>query len=310
MNTLPLVSFPSMVALIDDDLLFLEAMTGLLKQNYNLTKLNNPAEALVYFKNYKPLLSSLKILRGCTELESYDVSGHLPVDLDFITLKKLRQHTERSNEISVIIVDYNMPEISGIELCRRLQSFPFKKILLTGEADDQLAIDAFNERVIDCFIRKDSPSLEYDIQFHLNVLTQQYFSHNTKQILKHIETDNLVPASDPAFVTFFKEWCDTHYINEFYLIDQSGNFLLIDKDQKKTYFITHTDRTLNNFIELHEDNSEAKKYVAAVKLGKKIPFFGEDKESWNVDPSEWTPYFHAPRILTGRERYYWTVVSP
>ncbi len=308
MNALPLISYPLMVTLIDDDPLFLQAMNGLLNENYKLKEFNNPADALDYFKKYQPLLPSLKILRGCIELESYDISGQLPVDLDYIALKKLREQTERTNEISVMIVDYNMPGMNGIEFCRQLKSLPIKKILLTGEADDQLAINAFNERIIDCFIRKDSPSLAYDIQFHLNILTQQYFSNNTNQLLKHLETENLVPASDPIFVTFFKEWCNTHHIHEFYFIDQNANFLLIDKYKQKTYFIIHTDRTLENFIDLHEDNSDVIEFLTDVKLRKKIPFFGEDKESWDVKPSEWTGYFHVPQMLNGREKYYWTVI--
>lgn len=306
MSTLPLVSYPLSVTLVDDDALFLQATAGLLKKNYQLTEFGNPHEALNFFKSYAALLPSVKTLRGCTDHETYDVAGSLPVDLDLEALKNLREQPERFDEIGVLILDYNMPGMNGVELCRQLKSLPMKKILLTGEADDQLAINAFNERVIDAFIRKDSPTLAQDVNFYMNILMQQYFVDNTKQLLQHLETDNLLPASDPVFVNFFKEWCRTQEIKEFYLIDQNANFVLIDSLGRKNYFVTHTERTLENFTDLHADNEDANSFVEAVKSREKIPFFGESNESWEVEVKEWDKYFHTPQVINGREKYYYS----
>jgi CheY-like chemotaxis protein len=306
MNALPLFSYPLTVTLIDDDQLFLQATTELFKNNYPLTKFSSPKLAVDFFEKYKPLLPALKLLRGCTELENYDVSGHLPVDLDLNVSKKLLKNSLRSEEIGVVIVDYNMPGMNGIELCRKLKGLPIKKILLTGEASDQLAISAFNEGIIDCFIRKDSRSLVDDIRHHLQTLMQNYLGNNTKQLLKHLETDHSLPVSDPAFITFFREWCQAHRIKEYFIIDQNANFLLIDENNNKSFFITHTDRTLNNFTELHEDDKDASSFINSVKSREKIPFFGEGNESWDVKFPDWESCFLSPQILMGRDKYYWT----
>jgi DNA-binding NarL/FixJ family response regulator len=146
MNVLPLFSHPLTVALIDDDSLFLEAMTALLKENYPLKMFNNPINAVDFFYNYTSLLSSLKLIREDTE------------------------------EIGVIIIDHNMPGMNGIEVCRKLKLLPIKKILLTGEGSDKFAIDALSEGVIDCFLRKDSLSLPEDINLNLKLLIQEYLS--------------------------------------------------------------------------------------------------------------------------------------
>lgn len=146
MNVLPLFSHTLTVALIDDDSLFLEAISALLKENYPLKTFNNPIIAVNFFYNYYSLLPSLKLTRDCTE------------------------------EIGVIIIDHNMPGMNGIEVCRKLKLLPVKKILLTGEGSDKLAIDALSEGIIDCFIRKDSLSLPEDINLSLRRLTQEYLS--------------------------------------------------------------------------------------------------------------------------------------
>lgn len=135
MKILPLFSSRS-IALIDDDLLFLEAMSSLLKEKYLLEVFSNPINALNYF------------------YDSYPVSSQVSTSNNLF-------------EIGVIIVDYNMADMNGIELCRKLNFLPSKKILLTGDGCEKLPTDALNEGQINCFIRKDSLTLPEDIDFHL-----------------------------------------------------------------------------------------------------------------------------------------------
>ena len=128
---------------------------------------------------------------------------------------------------------------------------------------------------------------------------------NTIQLQKHLETDNLLPISDPDFVGFFMEWCSINRIREYFIIDHNGNFLTIDENGKAQFFIVHTERTLNNFVDLNADTVESKLLIEAAKTREKIPFFGEKKESWEVEHSEWHKCFYTPNILKGREKYYW-----
>ncbi|MDR3478613.1 MAG: response regulator [Gammaproteobacteria bacterium] len=305
---LPLLSYPISVMLVDDDPLFLQVLTDFLEKDYPLLTFNSPKDAVNFHEKNIELIPKIKFLRGCSEFDSYDISGHMPVDIDHEALKNMRNYREFAPEIGVIVVDYNMPEMNGIEVCRRLKDFPMKKILLTGEANEELATIAFNEGVIDCFIRKGSEALPSSIKYYLEVLTQEYLSNKTQHLLKHLEIDRLLPVSDPAFIRFFKEWCLKHRIREHYIIDQNANFLLVDENEKKYFFVIHTERTLNSFTDLHDDTEKNKECVEAVRLREKIPFFGENTESWEVDHGNWSSCFHAPNVFQGREKYYWLVI--
>src|SRR3990167_6657490 len=229
MTTLPLFYYPSTIAWVDDDPLFLEAVTNALSNQYSLLTFTTPEKCLEFFDGYTALLPTMNFLRGCTDHESYDIIDHMPVDLNMQALFELRECRERNQEVSVIVVDYKMLDINGIELCRKLQSLPMKKILLTGEADEQKAVAAFNEGIIDCFISKASLTLTDDIEFHLKRLTQEYFSDRTRSLLAYLEADKPLPLSDPKFIVFFKEWRESHSIQEYYLADKHGNFVLFDE---------------------------------------------------------------------------------
>lgn len=306
--SLPLFSYPATVAWVDDDSLFLAA-AGLLVKNMQTMMFNSPEQSIEHFQQYNPLLQKLNFTRGFTEADSYDLLNHMPIDLNLSVLAGLYNNSERNNEVSVLVTDYNMPGMNGIELCRALRSLPMKKILLTGDADHQQAVAAFNEGIIDCFIQKDNPKLTEKVLFHVQRLSKQYFIEHSKQLLKHLETDYPLPLSDPAFISFFEEWCKKYEIQEYYLIDKRGNFLLINKDGKKSHFVIHTDRTLDNFVALHDDDKEGACFIDAVKSRQKIPFFGEGIESWELLPSQWDAYFYSTQVLIGQQKYYWTVVN-
>jgi len=309
MLAMPLVFYPTILLWIDDDKLFLQAVTEGFKCNYDIKTCFSPKECMNFFQKNPSISASLSFFRGYREHEEYDLNDHLPVDININSILNLRENPQRLQDISVMIVDYNMPGITGIELCRELRGLPIKKILLTGEASNQQAIDAFNDGIIDCFIRKDELTLATDLLMHIQKLNTKYFTEITKHLLTHLEADYKLPQSDPVFIDFFNEWCSNNKILEHYLIDKNGNFLTINESGCVQYFLIHTDRSLNAFTELYAEDKEVDIFVQAVVQRNKIPFFGLKKESWNYEFHKWGNYFYLPKILDGRERYYWTVVE-
>jgi CheY-like chemotaxis protein len=71
---------------------------------------------------------------------------------------KVIYNPRRYEEISTVIVDYDMPSMKGLEFCEKLQNPYIRKILYTGVAGEGLAIEAFNKGLIDGYIRKGDPN--------------------------------------------------------------------------------------------------------------------------------------------------------
>ena len=53
-------------------------------------------------------------------------------------------NSERFAQISVVITDYAMPEMDGVDFLRQIKHSEIKRILLTGVADEKIAVKAFN----------------------------------------------------------------------------------------------------------------------------------------------------------------------
>lgn len=305
MRSLPCFYYPTTTVWVDDDALFLQSVSQIMGPK-NLKPFQSPNDCLSYFDRYKQPHTKMSFLRGAIEDERYDLLNHAPVDLNVSTLHQIYNFTERTDEISVIIVDYKMPEMKGIELCKRLRSQSAKKILLTGEATHSEAIAAFNENIIDRFICKDSPTLSDDIKKYVAELSQQYFYDKTKSILSHLEVEHKLPLSDKEFINFFDKLRKTNSIKEYYLIDKNGSLMLVNDKNEVSFFAVHTDRSLDDFLELHHEISKTTTFIGAIEQRDKIPFFGIGKESWQFDIKEWEQYLLATNVLNGRETYYYS----
>lgn len=309
MTFLPLVKYSTTVYWVDDDIHFLNVAVDCFQEKYNIRRSLSSSFALEFFNHYQISVNFSEFLHGCTQYEEYDFLDHLPIDIDFDGIRKIRLDNHRLNDIAVMVVDYRMSEINGIELCEQLSHLPIKKILLTGDADLQEAIDAFNKGLIHCFICKDDPNLDSVLTKNIERLTEKYFYEQTGPILYHIESDVCLPQSDPVFIDFFRYLCKEKDIQEYYLSDKRGGMILIDKNGFSIYFLIHTDKTIVDFVDMHRDNEEAIFFINNVVNRKKIPFFGLGKEMWGGEVSSWSNYFYTPNVLSGREKYYWVLIA-
>ena len=152
--TFPLISIPKRIVYVDDKGSFLETLRKTMPKNHARQFISTPsgaisrlAQEIVYWRELEQLLS-------VSENAGDDAFGFAAR-----LVKSYFGNWSRFHLTSVLIVDYSMPGLNGLEMIRRLGSWPGRKILLTGEADVSIAIAAFNEGLIQKFIPKDTKHL-------------------------------------------------------------------------------------------------------------------------------------------------------
>lgn len=70
----------------------------------------------------------------------------------------------------VCVVDYSMPAMSGLRVLGELTHWSGARVLLTGRADEQLAVSAFNRGLIEQFIPKQSPEIRLRLSSAIETL--------------------------------------------------------------------------------------------------------------------------------------------
>lgn len=167
------------------------------------------------------------------------------------------------------------------------------------------AVKAFNEGIIDRFIRKDDPELLPSLMAQIDGLNYQFFCERTASLLAHIESNTSFALSDPLFIEFFNAWRLRNEVQEYYLMSKQGSLLALTKANKKIYLLVHTDNSLDAFLDLYKEAPGMEFFLNSIKKRKKIPFFGIGKELWPFKLDDWNGHFYEATLLQGRENYYW-----
>lgn len=309
-NRLPLFYYPTTWIYVDDDKNMLKSMEYVLSEFNSVKLFTSPIECLDFIKNHKNPLENYSFLESITTDENHGVLHHTPIDFDLSTLVNILDNTARHEEITAMIIDYNMQKIDGLSLAEQCYHFPAKKLLLTGKAKDNDAIDGFNRNLINRYLQKFGEDMEENLVSYLQSLTLQYFQDVTSSLFSYLETENKLPLSDPIFIDFFKKYCEQNKIEEYCLVDKQGSLLCINEKKEKSCFIMYSEKGIDSWVSSYlTDSVIFSDELCSIKSKKMVPFFGIGKEAWQVETNSWSKNLYPANTLDGREKYFWTVVN-
>lgn len=298
--------FPTTILLIDDKPTFLKNISLKLDKKITFELFDKPYKALSFLReDYKPCQNMGKWLLSISEFANEDDGiKHHTVGIDISSIHHEVYNPHRFSEVSVILVDYAMPHVNGVEFCRQLKDLPVKKVLVTGEADHRVATQAFNEHVIDKFILKDSPDFFEQINQTIFELQHAYFQSLSAVVIKNLTTNLGCSLNDPLFVDFLNSFFKENRIEEYYLIDEFGSFLLLDIDGKPSLFIVKNAQLLEDYYDIAKENGAPQEIQIALKSKTKIPFFFTETDE-EVPVNQWATYLHQCHEFKGKKGIYY-----
>jgi CheY-like chemotaxis protein len=218
---IPAIYYPTTVIFLDDDPNFLNTLKSSYKGN-NTEFFLSPRQVYQYWETFaQDLFLDLK------SRDLFDESAR-SVDFNMSSLKAKLQKESKEKNPTVFVVDYDMPEINGIDFCKRKEFKNVYKILLTGVAGIDKVVQAFNDGVIDAYISKvDSDYLE-KLHFHIQKGKQRFFERFSQEFYKLLFVDNedRTYISSPEFIIFFEKYIKENVISEYCITDSIGCFFM------------------------------------------------------------------------------------
>lgn len=296
-------NFPTQVLLIDDSSQALEKLERVMDDSHaTYLPFSKPQEALNYINNLPSLADQWNI--GIDE----DI-----LDTDISDLYRELYNNKRFTHVSTIVVDYDMPALNGLQLCEQLTSPHIQKILLTGAADEDVAIQAFNKGLIQYFIRKQDPQALDLLENYIKDSQQRYFKSLSQGLTRQISHETSA-LNDPAFVEHFVKIAAENNICEYYLFEGTGSFLMLNSKGEASALFTFTDELLaqNDEMvdELTQDSSNPLPdgLLEDLTNHRKALCFHYFDGSAFPEPPMWPQYAHEIHALKGRQTYYWAYV--
>lgn len=309
--------FPTTVLFVDDRQDYLESLKVLIDRITCYRFYTEPQKAIEYLQNdYTStifLQNWISHLNDQTVAPDYD-DHHAFVDINLFSIHKEIYSDHRFSEVSVIVVDYAMPGMNGIEFSKQIKSSlknsAIKILMLTGQADHAFGVDALNEGVIDYFITKESGAdFKQKLNNAIKKLQLQYFIELSAPLIQNLTINPRCGLTNPAYRALFDRIKSENQILEYYLINDRGCFLMFDFEGNPYWLLVNNEEDMKNSYQCLVDNDLPKEIIQPVQDRKKLLFFFSDKDKIITSNDQWLQYLHpATKLMSEKEIYYYSFV--
>ncbi|MDR3151661.1 MAG: hypothetical protein LBT67_02285 [Holosporaceae bacterium] len=295
--------FPTTVVLVDDNRLFAESIKSAIGiDNLVFKVFDDPLKAVDYINEVSSTnrLDSADFIIDGEE----STSDWKSILLNINYLHRQIYDDSRFSIISTIVADYCMPGITGIELCDKINDKNIQRILLTGIADEKIAINAFNEGVICKFVKKGDPGFEEKVRDSILKSVHNYFHIYTNGVSKYLSMSERSHLNDPVFANFFFRKCCRSEMQEYYMLDTFGSYLLMDNRGVTSAFTVLTEREMDRLIDVGTESGEISDDVLGKLQSRKYMLSSHSRTGLLPPISEWHKYLREAERLDGYQTYY------
>jgi CheY-like chemotaxis protein len=299
-------SHPTTVILVDDNELFLRTLDLRMPGEMAYLLYHDPRQALTRI-NERPILPPIP--QRC---EAPLPTLHWPasvMSLDLSLIEQEMYQTERFRRISVLIADFAMPAMNGLELCDQIVDPSVKKILMTGAADQQTALAAFNDGVIDRFVPKNRPTTLDAVVSDAQQLQREYFLDQQHAIQETLFLDPPALLEDPAVIEYFAAERRKNRIVEHYLVGDPPGFICVSARGTLSRFLVLSDTEVTQQVEFAARQEAPLDVVQAIATRSRIGYFFDGTENHSDEPYPWHSFLYPPTRLQGKQEWWVTYIT-
>jgi len=225
------------------------------------------------------------------------------INFSILDLHKLIYDKRRFTFKAIAVVDYNMPEMNGLEFCEQIKDRNIYKILLTANQDKDIAIEAFNDGIIDKFIMKQVRELFPRLEIALAQLKERYFNDLTKPLLRGLGDEINALVNDAEFLTLCENTYRQAKAVEYYLMDKSGSYLFLDENAEPTWLIIRNEKDFEEHLQMLQGLDANASLLNEIKNRRKLLFLLSENE-YKKPVEQWSQHLFKCQRLKNSNTYF------
>lgn len=307
---IPCCFHPTKVVIVDDNYEFLKRLDALVCRDHAVYMYyNQPQKALGFFNEvyqHDPFPS-----RYVVNIDE-DKWEHRHLDVNIFDIHNEVYRPQRFEEIAVCVADYSMPSMSGLEFLQQLHIPHLQKILLTGEANEHIAIEAFNQGWIHHYIRKQDVMMAQKLKQAIQDAQWSYFTQLSAVITEAIRsvdsTDHAI--TDPYFQAFFKKLIKAHNFVEAYLCESMGSYFFLDAEGRNYGLMVNTEEQLDMWAESNKAQRINTKLRRELQSREKMMCYHNAHGFLEPLIKDWPRYAYPAQTLQGQRTTYYYAFAP
>lgn len=295
--------YPTTVGFVDDNAGFLANLSLQLDTQLAFRFFGSAEQALAAIErpSANPAATNHFLRRYNDRPDAGDAQELIAMRIDTIAQQVLDR--KRFECVSVMVVDYDMPGMDGLEFCRRVKDPAIRKIMLTGKADEHLAVAGFNEGVIDRFIRKQDPQAISALNQAIAELQDAYLRHTQRTVIDTLALSEYRFLGDPAFAMKASEIFGQLGIVEHYLSAQPSGLLMLDCAAKPYLLAVYTEDALRGTREIAAELHAPPAFFAELDARRSVPYFWQSGGLFPAGCESWRDHMYPSFVVGDQETY-------
>ncbi|MEI9901071.1 MAG: response regulator [Hyphomicrobium sp.] len=303
---------PTSILVLDDDPLFLESLDFQFSEEVSCQTFTRPDAALEHLRaqqaqhpNFARYFRDVSEAGPDSELRFGDLLLHLQLS----ELRSIIEDHAREQRVSVAIVDFDMPKMTGVEFSRAIRDLPVKIILLTGKAGLETAIGAFNEGVIDCFLQKQDSSVTYALRREIKRLQDEYFQEISAPVKSALTLQRHSFLEDPIFRELFREVSEKNAIVEHYICAAPPGVMMRDVDGNESFLLISDSENADSQCDAAETNGAPDDMVELLRARKAHAWFPTQSGLYHPDfRATWTHFIWPAQPMPGSSKWSYSFI--
>jgi CheY-like chemotaxis protein len=306
---LPVYAHPTLTVLVDDSDSFLRSLSFQLDPIHASKTFHDTHGALQWLRRSARGQSTHTPLHMNFDTQN-QAADQFNVALDLESIYRIADQPQRFATPSVLVVDYSMPQMNGLEFCERISDLPCKKILFTGAADEKIAVSAFNRGLIDRYIKKSDDHALDILELEITALQRRYFEDQSETLRDLVVLHNYQFLGDPVLALQVQKLKQDLGFIEHYIFPNPTGIVFLDKFGRTRLMMIETEDGMAAQYEMARDSDAPQSLLDALQERRVLPFFsdadGDGMYSRRIGDN-WHRYCAAPQRCVGRTTYYWAL---
>jgi CheY-like chemotaxis protein len=303
-SKIPLCFYPTQIVFVDDNPDFLATLSMAFSKQFNVKLFDNTDLALKYINEHQRENHLVE------NNEKPKPEGESEVWVkQVLTRQNLKRFDEmRIREVSVLIVDYSMPSMNGIQFCEQIQNSAIKKILLTGYATSAEAVKAFNNNTIHYYLTKNDENMLQELEASIHQLQHAYFNELSSSIKAEAIDSGTPFFADPQLARYFQSACESLDVSEYYYLTNPSRFALRTPRQENFLCIIYTEDDMAEHIQVLLEESAPEDLYLAVKSREFIPYFQSADGFYEPSIANAISDIYPAERIQGKVNYYCAII--
>ena len=263
----PPVFYPATVVFVDDSDSYLDALRRFFPDTFTNLFFTRPQAALGFIRQHARE-NALEFASSSACLSEPGVERFVETSAE----RDIVARPSRFEEVAAVVVDYDMPGMNGVEFLSSISGLRCAKVLLTGVADEAVAVKAFNAGIVDLYLRKTDPDSANRLVHFLKDAKSRHCSESGWLALG----ENGMTYCDPRTRKVIDEVVAAEGIVEYYWRPEQNAILMFDRAGNPSIFVAWAENDWISQGEIVADEGGPKELLRQLATREAMPLFWPD----------------------------------